>query len=424
MDYIIAVQAAAYPTSQTSFATESAFAEHLKELRALLGERFTRIVLIAPRLSEQEYQAAKDHLGIINSDEHGVIYLPAHYTNTSAKDFWGSCFRDIWKRVSEAVAHAAIVHSGMSDDVWRPLLAIVNLIAWRSGVPVVFVVDLDFRRDTWRFYKSGIWSRKAYIVNRLFYDPLKWIQVWMAVQVYQLVLLKGASMARAFGKGRTNVKNFLDTVHRIEDVLTPPQMKSRLECLRDTSHPLNVVYFGRFVKYKGLDRAIEAVHLARGMGANVVLTLIGDGDQKELLQKQVMETGLEKAVSFHPPVRYGAPLFQLLNDAHLAIATPLAEDTPRASFDAFARGLPLLAFDITFYRDLAENGAVALATWPRVESLAEQLVVLSHDRQRLARMAEAAVVAARENTQAYWLNKRISWTLNTSLDCGSPSKAS
>ena len=125
---------------------------------------------------------------------------------------------------------------------------------------------------------------------------------------------------------------------------------------------------------------------------------------------------MENAVSFHPLVRYGASLFQLLNDAHLAIATPLTEDTPRASFDAFARGLPLLAFDITFYRDLAESGAVALATWPSVEFLAEQLVVLSQDRQRLARMAEAAVVFARENTQAYWLNKRIGWTLNTALD--------
>jgi glycosyltransferase involved in cell wall biosynthesis len=416
MDYILAVQAAAYPTSQTSFATESAFAEHLKELRELLGEKFTRMVLIAPRLSEQEYQAVKHHLDVIDSDKHGITYLPAHYTNTSAKRFWFSCFRDIWKRVNEAVTHAAVVHSGMSDDVWRPLLAMVNLIAWRAKVPVVFVVDIDFRKDTWRLYKSGIWSHKAYLVNRLFYDPLKWTQVWLAVLMCQLVLLKGASMARAFGKGRTNVKNFLDTVHRIEDVLTPLQMKSRLERLRDTSRPLNVVYFGRFVRYKGLDRAIEAVHLARSMGANVVLTLIGDGDQKELLQKQVVETGLENAVNFHPPVRYGAALFQLLNDAHLAIATPLAEDTPRASFDAFARGLPLLAFDTAFFRDLAESGAVALATWPSAESLAEWLVVLSQDRQRLARMAEAAVVFARENTQADWLNKRISWTLNTALD--------
>ena len=173
MDYIIAVQAAAYPISQTSFATESAFAEHLKELREQLGKKFNRMVLIVPRLSEQEYQAAKNHLGVINSDEHGIIYLPAHYTNTSAKEFWVSSFRDIWKHVNEAVTHASIVQSGISDDVWRPLLAMVNLIAWRAKVPVVFIVDIDFRRHTWRFYKSGIWSRKAYIVNCLLYDPLK-----------------------------------------------------------------------------------------------------------------------------------------------------------------------------------------------------------------------------------------------------------
>jgi glycosyltransferase involved in cell wall biosynthesis len=75
-----------------------------------------------------------------------------------------------------------------------------------------------------------------------------------------------------------------------------------------------------------------------------------------------------------------------------------------------ARGLPVLAFDISYFRDLSQaSQAVVLARWPEPAALAERLEELAADPERLAAMARCGVVFARSNTQAVWLERRAAW---------------
>jgi glycosyltransferase involved in cell wall biosynthesis len=410
MDYVIAVQAPAYPISATRFATESAFAQHLRELRHSVGPSFEKVVLIAPVLTQAEYAARRHHLGEVDLEADGVVLLPAHRTDTSARSFWWREARGLWRRIRDTVRSAGVVHSGVSDDVWRPLMAMVNLAAWLARRPVMFLVDIDFRQHSRRYREVGLWSFRQYVVNRLLYDPLVYLQVWLAPRMFQLVLLKSDSMVRDFGKGRPHVKNFYDTAHGLEDVLTERQLAERVVQLRQPGQPLQAVFFGRFVAYKGLDRAIEALRIARGGGTDVQLTLIGTGDCENALRAQAADAGVADAVHFVPPVPYGAALFERLRTMHICLATPLVEDTPRAAFDAMARGLPVLAFDISYFRDLSQaSQAVVLARWPEPAALAERLEELAADPERLAAMARCGVVFARSNTQAVWLERRAAW---------------
>lgn len=409
-DYIIAVQAPAYPISPGEFATESAFAVHLRELAVSIGPGFDRVVLIAPQLSRDEFEARRKQLGTVRLDQDRVAFLPGHETTTSAKAFWLRQAWPLWRRIRAAVKTASVVHSGVADDIWRPMMALVNLAAWWAGKPLVFVVDIDFRQNSRRYYQLGLWSRRSYWLNRLIYDPIVWLQVWAAPWMARLVLLKSAAMVDDFGRGRPHVRNFFDTVHSAQDILTDEEAKHRLAWMSATDGPLQVVYFGRLVGYKGLDRALDAICQARQAGADVHLTLIGDGECREELRLQADRLGISPHVTFHPPVPYGAELFRLLQCAHLAIATPLVEDTPRAAFDAMARGLPILAFDIAYFRDLARlSGAVRLASWPSAPSLAQGLVELSRQREQLAGMAEHGLAFAAANTQSHWLAQRAAW---------------
>ena len=410
MDYVIAVQAPAYPLSDTCFATESAFAQHLRELRHSVGEDFEKVVLIAPALTEAEYAARRDHLGVVDFARDGVVFVPAHRTDTSARRFWLREASGLWRRIRDAVRTAGIVHSGVADDVWRPLMAMVNFAAWLSGRPVMFLVDIDFREHARRYRQVGLWNFRQYLVNRLIYDPLVYLQVWLAPRMFQLVLLKSASMVRDFGLRRAHVRNFYDTAHGADDVLSPAELAERNVMLREPDQPLEAVFFGRFVAYKGLDRAIEAVRLARAQGLDVRLTLIGEGECEASLRQQVAASGLQEAVRFLPPVPYGDPLFEQLRTKHVCVAAPLVEDTPRAAFDAMARGLPVVAFDISYFADLAQaSGAVLLAPWPDPGGLAEGFRQLLSDRTRLSSMASAGVEFARSNTQAIWLERRARW---------------
>jgi glycosyltransferase involved in cell wall biosynthesis len=169
---------------------------------------------------------------------------------------------------------------------------------------------------------------------------------------------------------------------------------------------------------------VEAIASARAKGARVKMTFIGDGEVLPDLKQQVDRLGVADAVAFLPAVPYGRSLFDLVDQADLAIASPKVEDTPRAALDAMARGLPILAFDIDYFRSLAEaSGAVALATWPNAQSLADALKRLDDDRSQLARMTASAVPFARENSQDKWLKQRLAWTLEAIARRASMSKS-
>lgn len=413
-DYLLVVQAPAYPLGGDGFAIESAFAAHLIELRERLGARFGRLVLVAPQWTEAQYTRQAAQMRVVPPSS-GVCFQPAYRLDVSRPAFWARHLLRVWRLLRRAVARAGVVHSGMSTQLGHPLMFMACLVGWRAGVPVVFMVDIDFRRTSERNRSLGVWNLRQYLVNRYAYDPLKWLQVWLAPRLFDLVLLKSASMVERFGGGRRWVRNFFDTVHREADVLAGQALDRHLERLGTPGRPLEAVFFGRLVPYKGLDRAIEAVRLAREAGHDVRLTLVGDGECRAALEAQVAAAGLVEAVRFVGPRPYGEALFQELERADLALATPLVEDTPRAAFDAMARGLPLLAFDITYFRDLADlSGAVALARWPDAADLARALGALERDRPRLAAMARQGLAFARANTQTIWLERRIDWTLEAS----------
>lgn len=412
MDYVIAVQTPAYRVGTTSFAVESAFATHLVALRKEVGSQAARVVLIAPQMAHGDYLGQADHLAILDAETDEVVFVPAYSLPLSGVRFWVQALPSLLRRVWPLMPFTSVVHSGMSFDIRRPMLAWINIVAWLRGRPILFVLDIDFRRDAGRYRQLGGWSSLKYLANVIVLDPFRWVQVWAAPKMCDLVLLKGESLVRDFGRGRPHVKNFQDTVHSADQVLDGPALVRRLHWLQDADRPLTLCYFGRLVWKKGIDRIIDAVSLARQQGHDVHLKIIGDGDMHDVLLAKIDSLALHPYVQIHSQVRYGEDLFELLDATHLNVAAPLVEDTPRAAFDAFARALPVLAFDIEYFRDLANaSGAVALADWPKPESLAARIAELANDRERLSDMAGSGVRYARANTQEIWLQRRASWTV-------------
>jgi len=410
-DYVLAVQAPAIGLGAGRFATESAFAIHLKALRSDLGDDFGRLVVLAPEMRKEVYDQNPAAFGHISEDEEGIVFVSAYHEGTSARQFWAREATSLWKRLGALFSNTGYVHSGLAENIWIPYLAFVNARASFSKIPSTFVIDIDFRQMSRRFYRTGVWSRKSYVINRILHDPLKHLQVWLAVRNSKLVLLKSPSMVAAYGAGRSHVKDFLDAAHSAQDVISDETLADRHAERADDRRPLEVIYFGRFVTYKGLDIALDAVERAIAQGAKIHLTLVGSGDRLSALQERAAAPGLRGAVTFLPPVPYGPQLFDLVDRADIAIAAPRTEDTPRAALDAMARGVPIVAFDIDYFRNLAEkSGAVALAEWPSQESLAGRLVELEQDRSALARMGRNAVEFARANTQEFWLEQRTRWT--------------
>ncbi|MBR0737666.1 glycosyltransferase family 4 protein [Bradyrhizobium liaoningense] len=410
MDYVIAVQTPAYALSSGCFATESAFGEHLKELRRSIGDDF-RLVLLAPHLDEREYKRQKTHFVTFESERDAIAFVPAYPAAASFYSFWLCHALPLLLLLNRVMARTAIVHSGLSTDVRRPMLLFVNIVGRLHRRPVIFIVDIDFRRHASQQLQTGEISVWKYLLNRLITNVFKESQLRLAIQSSQLVLLKSQSMVDKFGKGLPHVKNFFDAVHTDNDILSDVQTEARASWLRREDTVLKLCYFGRLVPSKGVDRMIDAIKLARDQGSRAVLTVIGDGPLREVLARRAGDCNLQDQVRFVPQVPYGRQLFELLQEQHVTLAAPVIEDTPRAAFDSMARGLPLIAFDISYFRDLAElSNAIALAKWPSPAALAERIIELDGNRERLAVLALRGIEFARLNTQQIWLNRRAEWT--------------
>jgi glycosyltransferase involved in cell wall biosynthesis len=81
-----------------------------------------------------------------------------------------------------------------------------------------------------------------------------------------------------------------------------------------------LVFLGRLVEQKGLDLLLEALHLLRLQGLRPELTVIGDGDQRDRLERMSVERGLADQVAFVGE-KCGEELVDLLN-AHAILVVP------------------------------------------------------------------------------------------------------
>lgn len=411
MDYVLAVQAPAFGVSEDLFVTDDPFAKHILELRYSLPPEFKRLILFAPEMHMSAVQSLKGNVTSIDAKTHNIIFMPSHKLDDSVSYFWLRRAYQIRKQAKLLFSNESVVHVDLSTDVRRPMTAIVARVARQKRRPVCFVTDIDFREHASRARTLGETTHFSYALAKA-QQHFKTTQVRNAVANSQLVLLKSPSMVRDFGRNATHVKNFFDVVHAADDVLDSKQESKRLKYLLEIK-PLRLCYFGRLVKYKGIERMIAAIAIARDDGVDIEFRIVGDGPEYANLSDQVRRLDLEAHVIFKPAAPYGSALFNEIDECHAMVNAPLREDTPRAAFDAMARGLPILAFDISYFRDLSEqSGAVMLASWPDVVDLAAKAITLSRDREILAELAANGLKFARKNTQSIWLKKRVEWLLD------------
>ncbi len=389
-------------------ATEGAFTVHLRELRDTLVST-AQIRVLAPEMSAETYVSNRDYFAELGVDTDRIEYVPLYPDDIGIGEFWRR-----WPAMLEQIrAHVAwcdVVQSGPSHQVTRPFEFAALVEAMRTGKKTIAVMDIDLRREAEMNYQVGNIPFRALLTNRYFHDPLRKAQMHVVAQKCSLVLFKGQDMVDDFGRGRAAVKNILDASHGEENLIPRAALEAKRQSLLDTNAPLQLVYFGRLVPYKGVDRMLRAVKGALDRGANVRLEVIGPGPERDRLETMSRTLNLGDAVTFSGPVPFGRPLFERLYRKHLLLAAPLTEDTPRSALDALAAGIPILAFDTQYYRSLRDSRAVAVCRWPEPEAMASRIVDFDRDRTRLASMLDPAVVYAQDNTQEKWIQRRADWT--------------
>ena len=132
---------------------------------------------------------------------------------------------------------------------------------------------------------------------------------------------------------------------------------TRLQCFRQ-QHDISkkefvFVYIGRLSEEKGLLYLLDAFAELIRSKACIRLFLVGDGSQRESLERRTAELGLDQHVSF---VGFQEQVSLWLAIADCFVLPSMTEGTPMALLEAMAAGVPIVATRVGGVPDVITDG--------------------------------------------------------------------
>ncbi len=125
----------------------------------------------------------------------------------------------------------------------------------------------------------------------------------------------------------------------------------RKRCLpkRDSSKGIKLIFVGRLVFQKGLDRILPTIKKIN----NLHLTIIGDGEEKRELEKITKRLKIEKRIKF---LGYLESPYDFIAGADYSILPSRWEGLPNSGLESLSLGTPVIAFsDIVAFKDYKKN---------------------------------------------------------------------
>ncbi len=118
-----------------------------------------------------------------------------------------------------------------------------------------------------------------------------------------------------------------------------------------------IAVVGRLEWEKGVDRAIQALHLLRRRMGHATLRVIGEGSQRVNLETLVGELGLADAVEF---TGHSSDVRHLLNECDVLVLPSRWEGFGFVLVEAMLLEMPTVAFDLPAAREVILDGTTGL----------------------------------------------------------------
>ena len=150
----------------------------------------------------------------------------------------------------------------------------------------------------------------------------------------------------------------------------------KIRCIeKDEEEHCDVLFAGRLLQYKNVDRLIEAIALARERMPEISLTIVGEGPEGERLRSLASEKGLGQTVRFAGFTEENK-LFSYMKSSKLLALPSSREGFGMVVLEANACGLPVLTVDEPHNaaKYLIRHGENGLITQASPESIAEGIL--------------------------------------------------
>ena len=147
----------------------------------------------------------------------------------------------------------------------------------------------------------------------------------------------------------------------------------------DPGRPVRLVTIGRVASEKNLPLLIDAVDvLVARERLDVELEIVGDGPAWDRVAQHISERGLENRVTMVGRLG-GTDLIEAFDRSDLFVMTSLTDSFGIVLIEAMARGLPVIAPNITGVRDVVIDGTTGLLVDHTVDSVCKAVLRVLHE---------------------------------------------
>jgi glycosyltransferase involved in cell wall biosynthesis len=153
--------------------------------------------------------------------------------------------------------------------------------------------------------------------------------------------------------------------------------------------PLRVLFTGRLSKPKNVDVLLRAIARNRRADLDVRCTIVGEGPQREPLERLVLDLGISDAVEFTGGIGFEDVIRQLEKSDVLALVSE-AEGWPKAIAEGMAFGLVCIGSDRGFVPKMLSNGRGLTVAPGDAPALADLLSAIARHPEQYVPMRRAA----------------------------------
>lgn len=158
----------------------------------------------------------------------------------------------------------------------------------------------------------------------------------------------------------------------------------------------DVVFVGRMVQNKGLERIVDALAELRDGGCATSALLLGRGPRRAAVEARVRERRLDDLVRFLDWVEEPRDLAEIYRRSRVVVCASTCEGGPRFTVEAMACGVPAVSTPVGIMGEVLEDGLNGWRAGFDVASLAAALGrTLADEDERRAMGRRARAVAER-----------------------------
>lgn len=146
-----------------------------------------------------------------------------------------------------------------------------------------------------------------------------------------------------------------------------------------------ILCVSRITKRKGIKYLIDAMEI---LPKNIALEIIGEGDEKERLEKQVKNLKLENRIKFLGLLNHDS-LPKIYQSASIFVLPSLNEGMSNTILEALASGLPIIATDTGGTKELVKNGENGfIVKMKDAKDIAEKINILLNNQELQKTMSQ------------------------------------